>query len=62
MTFIIYNYTCRGFYLKVTIRSQSNCQNRRFTDLWFNRVVYIILFLTGVQLVLGRNLLSLMTG
>jgi uncharacterized membrane protein YfcA len=34
--------------------------NRRFSDLWFNRVVYLILFLTGLQLVLGRNLLSLL--
>jgi uncharacterized protein len=33
--------------------------NRRFTDLWFNRVVYTILFLTGLQLVIGRNLLNL---
>jgi uncharacterized membrane protein YfcA len=33
--------------------------NRRFSDLWFNRVVYAILLMTGLQLVLGRNLLSL---
>ena len=33
--------------------------NKRFSDLWFNRVVYGILFLTGLQLVLGRNLLGL---
>ena len=33
--------------------------NRRFTDLWFNRVVYTILLLTGLQLVIGRNLLNL---
>jgi uncharacterized membrane protein YfcA len=34
--------------------------NRRFSDLWFNRVVYGILFLTGLQLLLGQNLLSLL--
>lgn len=31
--------------------------NARFTDLWFNRVVYGVLFLTGLQLVLGKSLL-----
>ncbi len=33
--------------------------NRRFSDLWFNRVVYAILLITGLQLVLGKNLLSI---
>lgn len=36
--------------------------NKRFTDLWFNRVVYSILFLTGLQLVLGQSLLSMLFG
>ncbi len=36
--------------------------NRRFTDLWFNRVVYTILFLTGVQLVLGKNIVAMVFG
>ncbi|NKB68741.1 MAG: TSUP family transporter [Candidatus Latescibacteria bacterium] len=34
--------------------------NRRFTDLWFNRVVYTVLFLTGLQLVLGHSLLGIL--
>jgi len=34
----------------------------RFTDLWFNRVVYAVLLLAGVQLVLGRNLLGMFWG
>lgn len=34
--------------------------NKRFSDVWFNRLIYSMLFLTGVQLVLGRNLLSLL--
>ena len=32
--------------------------NRHFTDLWFNRLVYTILLLTGIQLILGRSLIS----
>ncbi|MGD8984251.1 MAG: sulfite exporter TauE/SafE family protein [Desulfobacteraceae bacterium] len=36
--------------------------NRRFTDLWFNRLVYTILFLTGVQLVLGKNMIAMLFG
>ena len=32
--------------------------NRRFTDVWFNRVVYTLLFFTGVQLIWGGNLLG----
>lgn len=34
--------------------------NRRFTDLWFNRVIYVLLFLTGLELVTGRSLVSLL--
>ncbi len=36
--------------------------NRRFTDLWFNRVVYTILFFTGVQLVLGKSIITTLFG
>jgi uncharacterized membrane protein YfcA len=36
--------------------------NRRFTDLWFDRVVYTILFLTGLQLVLGQNIITMLFG
>ena len=36
--------------------------NRRFEDDWFNRIIYVILFLTGLQLVIGRSLLSLFVG
>ncbi len=31
--------------------------NKRFTETWFNRLIYTILFFTGVQLILGRSLL-----
>ncbi len=34
----------------------------RFTDVWFNRVVYAVLFFVGVKLVLGRNLLGALWG
>ncbi|MCA9970216.1 MAG: sulfite exporter TauE/SafE family protein [Anaerolineales bacterium] len=34
--------------------------NRRFTDTWFNRLVYALLLLTGIQLLLGQNLLDLL--
>ncbi len=33
--------------------------NGRFTDKWFNRLIYSLLFLTGIQLILGRSLLDL---
>ena len=33
--------------------------NKKFTDRWFSRVVYTVLFLTGLQLVTGRNIFSL---
>jgi uncharacterized membrane protein YfcA len=35
--------------------------NKRFADVWFNRVVYTVLFFTGIQLVLGRSLISLLS-
>jgi uncharacterized protein len=34
--------------------------NRRFSELWFNRVVYLLLFLTGLELVTGRSLVNLL--
>jgi uncharacterized protein len=33
--------------------------NGRFTDKWFNRLIYSLLFLTGIQLIMGRSLLDL---
>lgn len=36
--------------------------NKRFTDLWFNRLIYTLLLLTGVQLIVGRSLLKLISG
>jgi len=36
--------------------------NRRFTDAWFNRLVYTILLATGIQLILGKSLLALIFG
>ena len=34
--------------------------NKRFTDRWFNLIVYSILFVAGVQLILGKNLIQLL--
>jgi uncharacterized membrane protein YfcA len=34
--------------------------NRRFTDLWFNRFVYAMLFVTGFQLIVGRSLVGIL--
>lgn len=33
--------------------------NERFSDVWFNRVIYGMLFITAVQLILGGNLLQM---
>jgi uncharacterized protein len=33
--------------------------NKRFNDVWFNRVIYTLLSLTGVQLIIGKSLLKL---
>jgi len=33
--------------------------NKRFNDVWFNRVIYILLFITGIQLIIGKSLLKL---
>jgi uncharacterized membrane protein YfcA len=32
--------------------------NRRFTDVWFNRLIYTMLVITGLELTTGRNLIS----
>jgi uncharacterized membrane protein YfcA len=31
--------------------------NRRFTDLWFNRVIYTLLFVTGIELITGQSII-----
>lgn len=36
--------------------------NKRFTDVWFNRIVYTVLFVTGVQLVLRQSFVEMMVG
>jgi len=36
--------------------------NRRFSEVWFNRVVYVILFLVGIQLILGQSVIGLLFG
>lgn len=36
--------------------------NGRFSEAWFNRVVYIILAITSIQLILGESFISLLTG
>ncbi len=33
--------------------------NKRFNDVWFNRVIYTLLLLTGLQLIIGKSLLKL---
>jgi uncharacterized protein len=33
--------------------------NRRFTDIWFNRVIYTLLLLTGIELILGQSVISM---
>ena len=33
--------------------------NKRFTDLWFNRFIYTLLFFTGLELITGKSLISL---
>ena len=35
--------------------------NERFTDTWFNRVAYGILAVTAAQLILGKNLLEMLS-
>jgi uncharacterized membrane protein YfcA len=36
--------------------------NRRFSDRWFNRIIYGLLFLTGLELVAGNHLVQWLTG
>ena len=36
--------------------------NARFTDVWFNRVVYGVLVLMAAQLIAGASLLNLLLG
>jgi uncharacterized protein len=36
--------------------------NKRFTDRWFNRLVYSLLFLTGLELVTGRSIIHFLAG
>lgn len=36
--------------------------NTRFTDVWFNRIVYSVLLVTGVQLIVGRSLIAILFG
>ena len=36
--------------------------NSRFTDVWFNRIVYGVLLVTGIQLILGKSVISLVLG
>ena len=33
--------------------------NRRFSDQWFNRIIYLGLFLTAIQLIAGRSIVHL---
>jgi hypothetical protein len=34
--------------------------NKRFDPLWFNRIVYVLLFLAGLQLIIGESLIKLL--
>lgn len=36
--------------------------NQRFTELWFNRVIYGILLIAGIQLIIGQSLIKLVFG
>ena len=36
--------------------------NSRFTDVWFNRIVYTVLLVTGIQLILGKSVMALVSG
>ena len=35
--------------------------NRRFNDVWFNRVIYFALMITAIQLIAGRSIVHLFT-
>jgi hypothetical protein len=36
--------------------------NKHFTDLWFTRLIYVLLFFTAIQLITGVNIISLLFG
>ena len=36
--------------------------NKRFSEVWFNRIIYVILLLVGLQLILGQSFISLLFG
>ena len=36
--------------------------NTRFPEAWFNRIVYTVLFITGIQLIAGRSLVAMASG
>lgn len=36
--------------------------NKNFTDVWFTRFIYVLLFITAVQLITGLNLITLIFG
>ncbi len=36
--------------------------NTRFPEVWFNRIVYTVLLITGVQLIAGRSLVAMAAG
>jgi hypothetical protein len=36
--------------------------NQCFSELWFNRVIYLILLLVGIQLILGQSVIGLIFG
>lgn len=36
--------------------------NGRIDEVWFNRIIYTLLFITGVQLIIGQSLISLFAG
>lgn len=36
--------------------------NRRFSDVWFNRIIYVMLIYTGIELTTGRNIFQWFMG
>ena len=36
--------------------------NGKIDEVWFNRIIYALLFVTGVQLIIGQSLISLFAG
>jgi uncharacterized membrane protein YfcA len=33
--------------------------NRRFSEIWFSRAIHLILFVTGLELVMGKGVVGL---